>query len=59
LPIDHQQFNLEKGDALLGETRAFVESVRDGKPILVSGRDGLKALALAEAVIKDAFKRIS
>ncbi len=59
LPIDHQQFNLEKGDALLAETRSFVEAVRDGKPILVSGRDGLKALSLAEAIVKDALKRIS
>lgn len=59
LPIDHQQFNLEKGDALLAETRAFVESVRDGKPVIVSGRDGLKALRLAEAVVKDALKRIA
>ena len=59
LPIDHQQFNLEKGDALLAETRSFVEAVRDGKPILVTGRDGLKALSLAEAIVKDALKRIS
>lgn len=59
LPIDHQQFNLEKGDALLAETRSFVEAVRDGKPILVTGRDGLKALSLAEAIVQNALKRIS
>jgi len=27
--------------------------------VIVSGRDGLKALSLAEAVVKDALKRIA
>ncbi len=59
LPIDHQQFNLEKGDALLAETKAFVDSVVNDRPVLVSGRDGLRALRLAEAIIENARKRIS
>lgn len=59
LPIDHQQFNLEKGDALLAETRSFVESVIGDRPVLVSGRDGLLALKLAEAIIDNARKRIT
>jgi predicted dehydrogenase len=59
LPIDHQQFNLEKGDALLAETRSFIDSVISDRPTLVSGRDGLQALKLAEAIIDNARKRIS
>lgn len=59
LPIDHQQFSLEKGDALLAETRAFVDAVVNDRPVLVSGRDGLRALRLAEAIIENARKRLS
>lgn len=59
LPIDHQQFNLEKGDALLAETKAFVDAIVNDRPVLVSGRDGLRALRLAEAIIDNALKRIS
>ncbi len=59
LPIDHQQYSLEKGDALLTETKAFVDSVVNDRAVLVSGRDGLRALRLAEAIIENARKRIS
>ncbi len=59
LPIDHQQYNLEKGDALLSETQSFLDAVIHDRPVLVSGRDGLRALALAEAIIENARKRIS
>ena len=58
-PIDHSAMSLEKGDALLGETRSFVEAILENKPVQVSGRDGLKALRLAEKIIEDALRRIS
>lgn len=58
-PLDHNSMSLEKGDALLGETRSFVEAILENKPVLVSGRDGLKALRLAEKIISDACRRIS
>ena len=58
-PLDHEQFNLEKGDALLEETRSFISAIRDDQPVLVSGRDGLKALSLAEKIIKNAIDRLA
>ena len=59
LPLDHEEFNLEKGDALLAETKSFVEAVRDGTPVPVSGRDGLRALHLAERIVDNALKRLT
>lgn len=55
--LRHEQWSLEKGDALLDETRAFVSAVRDGTPCLVSGRDGQLALELAETIIRDIERR--
>ena len=37
-------------DSLGAATHAFVESVLDGKPIMVSGEDGLRALMLALSI---------
>jgi predicted dehydrogenase len=49
-PLQEETWNLEKGDALLAETKAFVASIRDDTPCEVSGADGLAALRLAEAI---------
>lgn len=59
IPLEHESFNLEKGDALLEETKSFFEAIRDNKPVVVSGRDGLMALSLAEKIIENALKRLS
>jgi len=59
IPLDHQSFNMEKGDALLSETREFVNAILEDSPVLVSGRDGLKALSLAEKIIDNALRRLS
>jgi predicted dehydrogenase len=59
IPIEHDQFNLEKGDALLEETRAFISAIRDNTPVMVSGRDGMKALKLAEKIVENALKRLT
>jgi predicted dehydrogenase len=49
-PLKEESWNLEKGDALLAETKAFVNSIRTGSPCEVSGADGLAALRLAETI---------
>lgn len=51
LPIKTESWNLEKSDALLEETKAFVASVIDDTPCMVTGEDGLQALILAEKII--------
>jgi predicted dehydrogenase len=48
--IDTETWNLQKADALLEETRAFVNSVLKDQPVVVSGWDGVKALELAERI---------
>ncbi len=58
IPIEHESFSLEKGDALLEETKTFFQAIRENTPVAVSGRDGLKALRLAERIIDDARKRL-
>ncbi len=52
LPIEKQEWNLEKSDALFVETESFLNSVINDKDCLVSGEDGLKALKLAENIIE-------
>jgi predicted dehydrogenase len=49
-PLQEETWNLEKGDALLAETKSFVASIRDDKPCEVSGADGVAALRLAETI---------
>jgi predicted dehydrogenase len=56
-PFTEETWSLEKGDALLAETTAFVTAVLEDKPVEVSGRDGLKALELAETIIDKIEKR--
>lgn len=58
IPLDHQTHSMEKGDALLSETRSFIEAIVDDHPVPVSGRDGLLALRLAEKIIEDALRRL-
>ncbi len=46
-PIVAETREAAPGDALLTEIREFVASIRAGKPAVVSGEDGRRALALA------------
>jgi len=55
--LREEHWSLEKGDALLAETRAFIHSIRDDRPCQVSGRDGVAALELAERIIEDIERR--
>lgn len=58
MPFSQESWNLEKSDALLAETHAFVECIqRDKKPI-VSGWDGLVALRLAEQIEQEIRQRL-
>jgi predicted dehydrogenase len=43
--IDEESF--EQGDALCAEIQSFIAAVRGGKPPLVDGEDGLRALQTA------------
>ena len=55
--LKSESWNLEKGDALLAETRSFVDAIVQDKPCEVSGEDGFAALALAEQIVAEIEKR--
>jgi len=56
-PLVEERTGLDKADALLAETEAFVAAIRDDTPCAVTGWDGVAALELAEAVIADIERR--
>jgi len=58
IPLEFESWSLEKGDALLSETKSFVEAIRNGTECLVSGEDGLVAMDLAEKVRHDIARRL-
>jgi predicted dehydrogenase len=57
--ISHEAGTLSVEDALQEEIRDFVAAVREGKSPLVSGRDGLRAIEIAEKVVKDVKERVA
>ncbi len=57
--LKSESWNLEKGDALLAETRSFVDAIVEDKPCEVSGEDGYAALELAERIVAEIGKRSS
>lgn len=48
--IVHEQTELEKGDALLEEIKAFINCIEQDSTPLVTGEDGLSALSTAEQI---------
>jgi predicted dehydrogenase len=58
-PLELESWSLEKGDALLAEDTSFVNAVLGKSPCLVTGRDGLRALQVAEMIREDIKKRLS
>ena len=58
IPLELDAWSLEKGDALLAETKAFLSAVRENKPVVVSGEDGLVAMRVAMQVQKEIAARL-
>ena len=56
-PLREETWNLEKGDALLAETKAFVDAIVNDTPPVVSGADALASLELAEMIGADIARR--
>ena len=56
-PLREETWNLEKGDALLAETKAFVDAIVNDTPPVVSGVDALASLELAEMINADIARR--
>jgi predicted dehydrogenase len=48
--IVHEQKELEKGDALLEEIKAFLKCIEEDSTPIVTGEDGLRALHTAEQI---------
>jgi predicted dehydrogenase len=58
IPLEFESWNLDKGDPLFEETKAFVSCIlNDSRPI-VSGEDGLIAMNLAERIRNDINQRL-
>ena len=53
LALQEQKWSLQKGDALLAETKAFISAIEASSPCQVTGYDGVAALELAESIITD------
>ncbi len=58
VPLEFEQWSLEKGDALLAETKAFLNAVRTGGNVVVTGDDGLNAMRVATQVQKEIYARL-
>lgn len=56
ITMESGSFGVE--DALREEVRDFVRSVKENRAPLVSGRDGLRAIEVAEQVVADARRRL-
>jgi predicted dehydrogenase len=56
-PLREEAWNLEKGDALLAETRAFVDAIVNDTAPVVSGDDAHASLELAEMIGADIARR--
>lgn len=59
IPLEFDSWSLEKADALLEETKAFVHAVQSGSRPIVSGEDGLIAMKVAESIQNDIKSRLS
>lgn len=57
IPLENQMWNLKKTDAILEETKAFVDAILKNKPVPVPGEDAVRALKLAERILEDIQRR--
>lgn len=55
--LQQDSWSLEKGDALAAEVSSFIDAIVSDKPCEVTGRDGVAALELAEAIMADIERR--
>jgi predicted dehydrogenase len=58
VPLEFEAWSLEKGDALLAETKSFVNAIRTGGAVVVTGDDGLSAMRVATAIQKEIYARL-
>lgn len=58
LPLEFDSWSLDKGDALLAEDQAFIDSILNGEEPVVTGEQGLKALKVAEQIRDDIARRL-
>jgi predicted dehydrogenase len=56
-PLREESWSLEKGDALLAETKSFVTAILENRPCEVSGTDAVAALELAELIDAEIERR--
>jgi len=57
-PLQLESLQADKADALMLETESFLSAVQGHNAVLVTGRDGLRALELAEQIIKNVNQRL-
>ncbi len=58
VPLEFESWSLEKADALLAETKAFLHAVQTGGAVVVSGDDGLTAMRVATQIQKEIYARL-
>jgi predicted dehydrogenase len=49
--VDVQELQIDDVEPIRAELSSFIQSVRDGKPVEVSGEDGVAAVELAERIV--------
>jgi predicted dehydrogenase len=53
------RFAIAKKEPLRAEQEAFLAAVRGERPVAVSGEDGLKALEIAQAIVRSGVEHKS
>lgn len=56
-PLELEETQYEKGDALRAEIESFVTAVRMDVPVIVSGADGQRVMELAEVILEKMAER--
>ena len=59
LPVTIEEQSLEQGDALKSEIESFLDCIRTGRPPVVSGEAGLRALQTAMLITEQVHKSIA
>ena len=59
LPVNIEEQSLEQGDALKAEIESFLDCVRTGKPPVVTGEAGLRALETATRITEQVHKYLA